>query len=228
MSFFKDFKEDLSTAVNEMMPGEESKDAILEEETVEEKMEELNEMLKETTTVNQATRQQEHVQMPSFTSAYHAETMTASAPATDETAVITEGMRINGNLESTGSVEVRGTVIGDVKCSGKLVVTGMITGNTQSAEFFADNARIQGEILAEGTVKIGSGSVIVGNISSASSVIAGAVKGDIDVRGPVVVDTSAVVVGNIKSRTVQINNGAVIEGFCSQSYADIDVQNYFG
>ena len=61
----------------------------------------------------------------------------------------------------------------------------------------------------------------------ASAVIAGAIKGDIDVQGPVVVDTSAVVMGNIKSRSVQINNGAVIEGFCSQCYADVDVESLF-
>ncbi len=56
--------------------------------------------------------------------------------------------------------------------------------------------------------------MIIGNVTSSSAVIAGAIKGDIDVQGPVVVDTSAVVMGNIKSRSVQINNGAVIEGFC--------------
>ena len=83
------------------------------------------------------------------------------------------------------------------------------------------------EIVSTGTVKIGAGSVIIGNISASSAVIAGAVKGDIDVQGPVVVDTSAVIMGNIKSRSVQINNGAVIEGFCSQTYADIDVQGLF-
>ena len=54
-----------------------------------------------------------------------------------------------------------------------------------------------------------------------------AVKGDIDVQGPVVVDTSAVIMGNIKSRSVQINNGAIIEGFCSQCYAEVDVQGLF-
>ena len=64
--------------------------------------------------------------------------------------------------------------------------------------------------------------------SATSSVVAGAVKGDIDVHGPVVVDTSAVVMGNIKSRSVQINNGAVIEGFCSQCYSEIDVNGIFG
>ena len=43
------------------------------------------------------------------------------------------------------------------------------------------------------------------------AVIAGAVKGDIDVKGPVILDASAIVMGNIKSKSVQINNGAVIE-----------------
>jgi len=76
-------------------------------------------------------------------------------------------------------------------------------------------------------VKIGSSSVIIGNITASSAVIAGAVKGDIDVRGPVILDTSAIVMGNIKSKSVQINNGAVIEGLCSQSYADVNPVNFF-
>ena len=33
--------------------------------------------------------------------------------------------------------------------------------------------------------------------------------------------------GNIKSRSVQINNGAVIEGFCSQAYAEVDIKSVF-
>ena len=111
--------------------------------------------------------------------------------------------------------------------SSALTVTGVVNGNSNTSEFFADAAQIEGEVVSSGTVKIGLGSVIIGNVTSSSAVIAGAIKGDIDVQGPVVVDTSAVIMGNIKSRSVQINNGAVIEGFCSQSYADIDVQGLF-
>ena len=138
-----------------------------------------------------------------------------STPVDDETAVITAGMTIKGDIESTGSVDVKGGIEGNITCNGKLVVTGVVHGNSASSEFFADAA------------KIGVGSVIIGNITATSAVIAGAVKGDIDVQGPVVVDTSAVVMGNIKSRSVQINNGAVIEGFCSQCYADVDVEGLF-
>ncbi len=148
-------------------------------------------------------------------------------PVSDENAVITKNMKITGDLESTGSIEVQGQINGNVRCNGKLTVAGNINGNSTSSEFFADAARIQGEISSTGTVKIGVNSVVIGNITASSAVIAGAVKGDIDIQGPVVVDSSAVVAGNIVSRSVQINNGAVIEGFCSQKYADMDVNSVF-
>ena len=57
--------------------------------------------------------------------------------------------------------------------------------------------------------------------------IAGAVKGDIDVKGPVILDSSAIVMGDIKSKSVQINNGAVIEGMCSQCYAEVNPTSFF-
>lgn len=153
---------------------------------------------------------------------------TESLEVTDEVSIITTGTTIKGNLSTTGSFSISGRVEGNVQCNGKLEVTGTIKGNSSSSEVFSDAAKIEGEIMSTGTVKIGLGSVVVGNIAATSAVIAGAVKGDIDVQGPVVVDTSAVIVGNIKSRSVQINNGAVIEGFCSQCYADIDVESLFG
>lgn len=152
----------------------------------------------------------------------------AASEVTDEVSIITAGTAIKGNLSTTGSLKINGRVDGNVQCNGKLEVTGTIKGNSASSEVFSDAAKIEGEISSTGTVKIGLGSIVVGNITATSAVIAGAVKGDIDVQGPVVVDTSAVIVGNIKSRSVQINNGAVIEGFCSQCYADIDMDSLFG
>ncbi|MBD5535055.1 MAG: polymer-forming cytoskeletal protein [Lachnospiraceae bacterium] len=145
----------------------------------------------------------------------------------DETAVITASMTINGDIISEGSIDVIGTINGNIDALGKLNITGTINGNSKAAEIFADNAKIMGEVSSEGSVKIGQSSVIIGNISAQSAVIAGAVKGDIDVHGPVVLDTSAIVMGNIKSKAVQINNGAVIEGMCSQCYADVNPTAFF-
>ena len=146
---------------------------------------------------------------------------------TDETAVITEGMVLTGDLQTTGSLDLVGKVTGNLKCLGKLNVTGEIVGDSDAAEIYAESARITGEVRSRGSVKVGQSTVIVGNIFGSSAVIAGAVKGDIDVHGPVVLDTTAIVMGNIKSQSVQINNGAVIEGMCSQAYADVNPSEFF-
>lgn len=145
----------------------------------------------------------------------------------DETAVITAGLVVSGNLDSVGSIDIFGTVDGDVSCKGKLTVSGTITGTTIAKEVFANNAHITGNVEATGSAKIGQGTVVVGDITATSAVIAGAIKGDVDVNGPVIIDSSAIIVGDIKSKSVQINNGATINGRCLQVYADVDVESIF-
>ncbi len=145
----------------------------------------------------------------------------------DETSVITTGMVVTGDINTEGSVDVAGTVNGNIDAYGKLNITGYINGDSKAAEIYAENAKINGQIISEGAVKIESSTVIIGNISASSAAIAGAVKGDIDVKGPVILDASAIVMGNIKSKSVQINNGAVIEGMCSQCYADVNPTSFF-
>ncbi len=145
----------------------------------------------------------------------------------DETAIITAGMTLTGDISAKGNVDILGKVKGKVELLGKLNVSGTIEGDSKAAEVFADGAHITGMIVAEGTVKIGQNSVVIGNVAASSAVIAGAVKGDIDVKGPVILDASAIVMGNIKSKSVQINNGAVIEGMCSQCYAEVNPTDFF-
>ncbi len=150
-----------------------------------------------------------------------------SRNVSDETAIITMGMTITGDMVSEGSADIIGCVNGNIDVLGKLNVTGYINGNSKAAEIYAEGAKINGEIVSEGAVKIGASSVIIGNITATSAAIAGAVKGVIDGKGPVVLDASAIVMGNIKSKSVQINNGAVIEGMCSQCYADVSPTSFF-
>lgn len=250
MGFFKDFKEDLSESVDEILPV--SKDDSFEEDminTISDNVDVSGELGKLDGLLESATMKiSEDKDIDKMTanikpdntistslndinstpkSSYSKVDFSQKTPASDENAIITPGMTITGDLDTSGSIDVEGRVNGNIRCSGKLTVTGMINGNSVANEVFADAARIDGEINAQGTVKVGAGSVVIGNITATSAVIAGAVKGDIDVQGPVVVDTSAVVMGNVKSRSVQINNGAVIEGFCSQAYADTDVSALF-
>ena len=282
MGFFSDLKEDLSQAVNELMPEEdlnqgdvaETKEQPVENmpETTEKVQTEqptdatmdnaaLEEMLKNLDSIEipQANAEEKPVEEAEETPEQSAEEaaldldhvlqndMTVGSVleqehreenkgaekrmdvkiASDENAIITAGMVITGDVSSEGSMDLVGTINGNIDILGKLNITGYINGNSKAAEIFAEGAKINGEIVSEGSVKIGASTVVIGNITATSAAIAGAVKGDIDVQGPVILDSSAIVMGNIKSKSVQINNGAVIEGMCSQCYADVSPTSFF-
>lgn len=281
MGFFQDLKEDLSQAVNELMPedaleegvneAEETTkveeapledEAVIEEEASEtatiideaeleallekeaamkagalDEVEELEEIEEPGRSFleEEMLKELEMATMPSKTETIRnkgdngkmLENGKLSGVAADETAIITAGMTINGDISSKGSMEVLGVINGNVEVLGKLDIAGSINGNSKASEIFADSASITGEVRSEKSVKVGQSSVIIGNVYATSAVIAGAVKGDIDVQGPVILDTTAIVMGNIKSKSVQINNGAVIEGLCSQCYADVNPTAFF-
>ena len=258
MGFFSDLKEDLSQAVNELMPDEKeetteavegkeeeavSEEAVTEEVAEEEVTDALTADLEEM--LSQLEKEETVEEVTDEDMSELLDTIAVSEPVKetrgermmdvqfshneveDETSIITKGMVITGDIVSKGSVDVLGGINGNIDILGKLNVTGSINGNSKAAEVFADNAKIVGEVVSDGSVKIGQSSVIIGNITATSAVVAGAVKGDIDVQGPVILDASAIVMGNIKSKSVQINNGAVIEGMCSQCYADVNPTSFF-
>ena len=153
-------------------------------------------------------------------------TNTTGQADTDVT-VIAAGAVITGSIESEGSVAVYGVVNGGIKCKKKFIASGQVTGDVDAGEIFINKATIDGKVVSGGNLKIGSGSVIQGDVYGQTAVIAGAVKGEIDIKGPVIIDNTAVIKGNIKSRSVQINNGAIIDGYCSQCYNDVDVKEIF-
>lgn len=216
-------EEDLVEAEEEILPEEADKEeeALEMEDALPEEME-MDNMLTDITTENE-----EEGEYNMDTQFMDTDFMDREKTALDETAVVTSGMKIKGDVESEGSLDVIGTIEGNIDILGKLNVTGNIQGNSRAAEVYAEGANITGEIISEGTIKIGQSSVIIGNLTATSAVVAGAVKGDIDVKGPVILDASAIVMGNIKSKSVQINNGAVIEGLCSQCYADVNPTSFF-
>lgn len=268
MGFFSDLKDDLSQAVNELMPeegAEEGKKNLSERERRMTAMPDnrssygerpaagagfggsleadLDQMLGKAEQVPEAVVEEPVAAAPAQPDYGQEEEPIFAAPPmeeklsemgtqharrnTDEVSVLTESMLINGNIATEGSLEVRGSVVGNVEALGKLNITGMIQGNSQAAEIYADGAKITGELRSNSSIKIGQSTVILGNIYANSAVVAGAIKGDIDVKGPVILDASAIVMGDIKSKSVQINNGAVIEGMCSQCYADVNPTSFF-
>lgn len=140
---------------------------------------------------------------------------------------ITSGTTIKGGISSDGSLEVMGVITGDVECQGKVSIVGKVSGNVIASEVYVSTQRLEGSLSSEGAVKIGVGTIIVGDVDATSAYIAGAVKGDIDVNGHVIVDSTAIVKGNIKAKSIQVNNGAVVDGYCSLNYAGVNLDDFF-
>ena len=142
--------------------------------------------------------------------------------------IVTEGTMITGSIATDRSLLVLGTVNGDINCEGKLTISGTVTGNSFATDVFINDQRTEGNITCTGIVKIGQGSVIIGDITAGAAAIAGAVKGNLDVKGPVILDSTAVIKGNIKAKSVQLINGAGLEGFCSlEEYSNSHMAQIF-
>ena len=145
----------------------------------------------------------------------------------DSLTLISSSTGIIGSIESQGSVEIDGTVEGDVKAGGELIVTGTVIGNVEGLILSLNGGKIRGNVKAYNGIYLSDDAVLIGDIESNEAEIGGAVKGKIDVNGPVVLKTGAKVLGDIDCKSVQIQSGAVIEGKCSQKYADVSPSAFF-
>lgn len=245
MSFFKDLNEDISQIADDMndseadeiigdlvddsdvIPAEDSDDTGIDEELLEnyyDAEEAAPEAEEEPEAENDIEVEivEEEDKAPTFAAA-----RPASNDSSDQVTVITKGTTINGSIISDCSLNVMGTINGDINCVGKLTITGVVKGNSQASEVFVNTKKLLGNIDSDGAVKIGIGTVIIGDIKAGSGVIAGAVKGEVDITGPVVIDSTAIIKGNVKAKSVQLNNGAVLEGYCSLVYSDVDIDDIF-
>ena len=155
MGFFKDFKEDFNDAVNELVPGADaskSEDVMVNtldgDIDVESELNKLDGLLEkvskkvdgtESASLDQAAEKKSFFDTNKDNKMEAPKTMDVmgsvadnKSTASNENALITSGMKVTGNLESIGSIEVQGVINGDVSCEGKLVVTGKINGNSSS------------------------------------------------------------------------------------------------
>lgn len=236
MSLFKDITDELEQAVNDIEVDQPEEDEDLfamvsESDDVEVDQDLLNSMLEE-----EETYEEEEAAVEEPVAAPVAE----EAPVVKEepkrelseedknaVTVITKGTTINGSIISDCSLDVMGTINGDIECLGKLTISGKVTGNSLASDVVVNTDRLEGSVVSEGSVKVGVGTIVIGDITAASAVFAGAIKGEIDVKGPVVLDSTAIIKGNIKAKSIQMNNGAVMDGFCSLSYADLQIDDIF-
>ena len=96
----------------------------------------------------------------------------------------------------------------DVYISAESQITGDLT--TQSN--IVVEGQVNGKITATGTVHIGSGAKIEGNISAADIQIAGTVKGNVSSTGVIILFNGAQLKGDVRASGITIEKGAAFKG----------------
>lgn len=141
--------------------------------------------------------------------------------------IIGSGTTINGGISSDGDLEVSGTVNGDIEAKGKVVLRGAVMGSVIAADIEVNTPRLEGSLNSEGNVIVGAETIVIGDVTGISATIAGAVKGSVDVNGSIILENTAVIKGDIKAKSIQINEGAIMDGRCVLSYSDVDIDEIF-
>ncbi|MCR5432196.1 MAG: polymer-forming cytoskeletal protein [Lachnospiraceae bacterium] len=225
----EDITADSQNKVSESAEAPE-KEEVPETSVVEETPSDIDEpVIEKKTVIEEKVKEETPAPAESFKSLEESasKTVAKSSSNDDQVTVITKGTTINGSIISDCSLNVMGTINGDIECVGKLTISGNVAGNSTASDVFVSSKRLNGNIDSDGTVKIGLGTVVVGDIKAGSAVIAGAVKGELDIQGPIVIDSTAIIKGNVKAKSVQMNNGAILEGFCSLLYSSVSVDDIF-
>ncbi len=114
-------------------------------------------------------------------------TATSSGPnGKNDVCIIAGGTTIDGNVSVGGDMRLDGSIVGDVKCGGRVVMSG--------------NASIKGKIVCDSLVSEGK---IIGNVSAKGRVhfmSTSQIKGNIN-YGSLRVDDGAIVDGQLSSKT---------------------------
>ncbi len=129
----------------------------------------------------------------------------------DELGIISEGTRVEGDIESKGHLAIAGTVDGKVSAKGNVIVTGIVRGRIKCRDLVLDECNLNAEVQATGNVTIKSGTVN-GDIACNDLNIKGRVNGNITATGTVALASDATVVGDIKAARMGMEIGAVLDG----------------
>jgi cytoskeletal protein CcmA (bactofilin family) len=143
------------------------------------------------------------------------------------TAYIPKGTIINGDIEISGNLDMYGEVNGNISSDNQVNIIGDVTGNIKAEKVDTRDSYIVGNIDCDDNTTIHENTVIFGNLNANNLVIDGAIQGKIDVKGDIVVGDKAIVDSDIKAKTIQVSDGAAINGHCSLCYADLNIAEFF-
>ncbi len=131
--------------------------------------------------------------------------------------MVPEGVVIEGSLDAEADAEISGRVNGNVSVARRLRLgpSGCIMGDVRCHKAHIDGV-IEGRTECGDMLDLGpTGRLKADAMSGASMTLAGEVHGNLNCGGKLHLTSTGVVNGNIRSRTLRMDEGAVLNGMCS-------------
>lgn len=127
--------------------------------------------------------------------------------------IITQTMKITGNLESDHLIIVEGRIIGNVSTLNNVetFIESNIVGNIQAKSAML-GGKVKGNISCDQNISIDGNILIEGDLIAKEITIAGSVIGNVTALETLKLKENAIVKGNIKCAIVSIDAGARIDG----------------
>jgi cytoskeletal protein CcmA (bactofilin family) len=126
--------------------------------------------------------------------------------------IISEDAYIDGNVTTSGNIEVLGGISGDVRAKGAVDVRGAIRGSVSGEKLGLYGCTVQGDMRATAGILVDSESMVIGNVRTRNIYLDGKLKGNIESDEVSLLRSNAYYVGDIVTGSIAIEGGATISG----------------
>lgn len=165
------------------------------------------EEIEEGPVVNEALRSQHFVSSPGYR--HHDKASTCN---TARDSVISADTKIIGQIMTNGNLLIGGDIEGDIMAKGDVRINGKVKGSISANRVELSECSVLGNIRAEASLTIDSGSEVIGDIESGETSIDGKIKGNVTSTADVVCKKNSFILGNVLSDSISIEKGSVVCG----------------
>ena len=136
----------------------------------------------------------------------------------DDVSVVGQGARIEGRMNSTGSLRIHGRLSGEIAVDGDVsVAAGSDVRADINARSISLAGRVKGNLTAPGEVVLPSQSQVEGDVRAQSVTVHGTVQGDVVAEQGIKLGREARVQGDVTCRSLAIEEGAFFAGRSNMS-----------
>ena len=103
-----------------------------------------------------------------------------------------------------------------------LTVNGVLIGNIQADEItLSQNSMLKGNVTANRIILL-ENSVLIGSVHGDILQSNGAIQGDVFINEELHLAASSIIQGNVKTKSLNLDNGAIIDGSCQFTHTKYD------